>query len=166
MLASRRKPVLTIFRWRNMIARCRNQANKAYAGYGGRGVYVCQRWESSFGNFKQDLGDPPSPLHTLDRIDNGGSYTCGKCRQCIDRGAPLNVRWATPEVQMNNTRYNRRITYRGLTLTMAQWSRQTGIHQATIRQRFMQGRPLDEVFSRKSFAPGQRSIVRRKAEER
>jgi hypothetical protein len=37
-----------------------------------------------------DLGDKPSPAHSLDRIDNDGSYTKG------------NVRWATPTEQAAN----------------------------------------------------------------
>jgi hypothetical protein len=72
--------------------RCMNPKNKDYANYGGRGITVCENWMQSFDSFIKDVGYRPSPLHSLDRIDNDGNYE------------PNNVRWATAMQQANNRR--------------------------------------------------------------
>lgn len=77
--------------WQGMRERCRDPGNVSYKYYGGRGITVCERWES-FENFLADMGEKPSPDLTLDRIDNDGNYEPGNCR------------WATPEQQTKNRR--------------------------------------------------------------
>lgn len=72
-----------------MLARCYKPSNPKYSRYGGRGIEVCSRWRN-IENFINDMGDKPTPAHTLDRIDNNGNYE------------PSNCRWATPSQQMQN----------------------------------------------------------------
>lgn len=78
--------------WYCMIQRCDNPKNKDYAHYGGRGITVCERWGNSFENFYRDMGDKPSPRHSIDRIDNSKGYS------------PDNCIWATKAQQARNRR--------------------------------------------------------------
>lgn len=78
--------------WCQMIARCENPRNPKYRDYGDRGITVCERWRRSFPEFLADMGSKPSPVHSLDRINNDGNYE------------PGNVRWATPVEQRHNRR--------------------------------------------------------------
>lgn len=78
--------------YHTMLTRCRNPKSKDYHHYGGRGITVCDRWQQHFLNFLEDMGERPTPKHTLDRINNDGNYE------------PSNCRWATRTMQVRNTR--------------------------------------------------------------
>lgn len=74
--------------WSHMLDRCKNENHRWWHRYGGRGIVVCERW-NSFDSFYADMGDPP-PKHSIDRIDNDGNYE------------PSNCRWATAKQQLSN----------------------------------------------------------------
>lgn len=82
--------------WVGMKQRCYDKNHSVYSYYGGRGIYICDRWLESFDNFLEDMGDRPSPKHSIDRRDNDGPY------------APWNCRWATKKQQQNNRRLNKK----------------------------------------------------------
>lgn len=124
--------------WNGMIGRCGNAKDPAFANYGGRGIYVCDRWLDSVAFF-EDVGLPPSREYSIDRIDNNGSYTCGKCSQCQERGQPMNCRWATRLEQSCNRRNNRLLTHDGKTLTLKEWCLRTGLKRSTIEARLKRG---------------------------
>ena len=77
--------------WNRMHQRCTNKKNNRFDNYGGRGITVCNRWQKSE-NFYADMGDKPTPKHSIDRIDNDGNYE------------PANCQWATPLEQAHNQR--------------------------------------------------------------
>lgn len=120
--------------WKAMKNRCYVPSRHSYKDYGGRGIRVCARWLESFENFLADMGQPPEG-QTLDRINNDGHYT------------PKNCRWATYEVQLNNTSSNRRITAFGKTQSLTQWAREYQMPVTTLRNRILRGgmRPEDAL---------------------
>jgi hypothetical protein len=73
-----------------MHKRCYDTKHPKYANYGGRGIFVCERWHT-FENFVTDMGPRPEGL-TIDRIDGDGNYE------------PSNSRWATRKEQRENVR--------------------------------------------------------------
>lgn len=102
---------------------CSNPNDKYYYRYGGRGIKVCKAWDESFTTFLNDVGEAPSPKHQLGRIDNDGDYE------------PGNVEWQTARQLANNRTTSRKITVNGVTKTLQQWSRASGISHQRIAHR-------------------------------
>lgn len=120
--------------WLRMKGRCYNIKNIRYKDYGGRGIKVCARWRYSFEDFYADMMDIPKGK-SIDRIDNDLHYSCGKCKECIKRGWRKNCKWSTNKEHARNRRSNRRITYRGETKLLMEWSEKLKINRETIANR-------------------------------
>lgn len=131
--SSKQKKSSTYSSWLNMKARCSNSSCHEYHNYGGRGISICERW-NSFENFLSDMGECPDGL-SLDRIDNNGNYE------------PSNCRWANAVVQGNNRRNNRRITYNGETKTLSEWSRILDMNWFTLFHRLKAGISVEDAFT-------------------
>jgi hypothetical protein len=123
--------------WMRMRNRCLNEKSDDFPRYGGRGITICERWES-FAAFVKDMGLRPSPSHSLDRIDNDGPYS------------PDNCRWATRVEQSRNRRSNKRVSMDGRTLTLAEWSEVTGIPLSRISVRLTSGWSVERALTEPS----------------
>ena len=119
--------------WDSMKQRCTNPNNIGFNIYGGRGITVCARWEN-FQNFIDDMGNKPTAAHSIERANNDRGYS------------PCNCYWADRVAQNNNKRNSRFITFNGKTQTLAQWSKETGIHYNTLFNRLNQGISMQDVF--------------------
>ena len=112
--------------WRTMLARCYNARCKAYAGYGRRGIKVCERWQE-FPNFYTDMGPRPTGQHTIERVNNDGDYE------------PTNCKWATQVEQANNRRSSRFVTQNGERKTIAEWTRVLGVGRTALQTHIARG---------------------------
>lgn len=128
-----RRPIF--IRWKAIISRTTNPKDKNYSRYGGRGINIDSRW-LEFDNFLQDMGDPPSLQHSIERIDNNGPYSKENCR------------WATRKEQCLNRRTNRRLTAFGRTQTISEWAEETGLHFNCIDKRLKRGWEPERAVTR------------------
>lgn len=119
--------------WRSMHERCSRATHKSYADYGGRGIKVCDRWQS-FENFLADMGERPKG-RTLSRKDNEGNYEPGNC--C----------WDTHRSQANNRRSSRYLTFSGRTMTISEWAREIGVEHDVLSHRLRAGWPVDRALT-------------------
>lgn len=107
--------------WQAMRSRCRNTNTQNYCNYGGRGIRVCDRWES-FETFFADMGPCPDGF-SIERLNNDGNYE------------PSNCVWADRTSQARNTRRNRLLTLGNETKCLREWANDLGIDQSSLRQR-------------------------------
>ena len=119
--------------WCDMWKRCTNPKNKRYAQYKDR--TPPEGWKD-FIVFLAEVGPKPSPKYSLERIDNDKPY------------GPGNVRWATNIEQSNNRSNNRLVTYLGKTQTLGEWSRETGLSQATLSYRMRVGWSEEDMLTK------------------
>lgn len=124
--------------WQNMKQRCYNSNNSDTHRYKERGITVCASWRDSYYDFLADMGRRPGPHYSIDRIDNDGNYEPGNCR------------WATSTVQKNNSSNvleARKFEHNGKNLTLAEWSKETGISKKTLNSRTNRGWPVEKVLT-------------------
>jgi hypothetical protein len=121
--------------WQSMRKRCQNPKTHRFEVYGGRGIQVCDKWNSSFEAFLADMGEPPEG-HSIDRIDGNGHYEPGNCR------------WATDTEQARNRRTNALVDLEDGygPATCAEQCERTGIPRSVISNRLRYGWSYDEAF--------------------
>lgn len=121
--------------WGGMRNRCNNPNHPKFAQYGGRGINVCDRWDD-FANFLADMGERPSPRHSIERIDNNGDYT------------PENCKWGTLIEQMNNQQKTLMIDYQDRTQSLSIWCRELNIPRyRTYKRIYIRGWDIERAFT-------------------
>lgn len=114
--------------WRSMRNRCKNPGDRHYKDYGGRGIKVCNEWESSFTAFLTwAVQAGYQDGLTIDRIDVNGDYS------------PQNCQWATRLEQSRNKRNSRLLELCGETKTLSEWAEITGVSLNLISGRYTRG---------------------------
>ena len=120
--------------WEAMKRRCLKKTDKKYKDYGGRGITVCERW-LNFLVFYEDMGECPDGK-TLNRKDNNGNYE------------PSNCNWVDGFEQANNKQNSFYITYKGRTLTLANWARELKVSKITLWCRLKRNKmPIELAFT-------------------
>lgn len=113
--------------WKSMRRRCGVigvAPDPGVTHYMARGIAVYAPWATSFTAFYAHVGEPPTPQHQLDRIDNARGYE------------PGNVRWATPKENANNRSDNVYIEIDGVRRTLQQWCDHYGVDPRVVRARW------------------------------
>ena len=123
--------------WEGMISRCKNERDKDWNDYGGRGIKVCDSWALSPATFFEDMGERPHRA-SLERVDLNGNYE------------PKNCVWATPMQQGANKRNNNRALIDGVWIHLAEAVRKYGLSESTIRNRMNKGMTMGEAVKMKS----------------
>lgn len=112
--------------WAGVRKRCNNPNTKSYNHYGGRGIKMCESWDT-YVNFFNDMKEGYRDDLTLERIDPNGNYEKSNCR------------WASSKEQARNKRNSNYITIGEESLTAAEWSERSGTMSSTILWRVKNG---------------------------
>lgn len=133
---------LTYRSWKSMIQRCYDTKVPHYKRYGAKGITVCERWQKSFLNFLEDMGERHKGM-TLDRMNSTGNY----CKE--------NCRWATNKQQGRNRSNNHIIEAFGKKQTLIDWAEETGINWSTILIRLKRSNwPVELALTKKTVKRG------------
>lgn len=121
--------------WGRMLSRCHNEVDPKFKSYGGRGIFVCDRWRNSVEEFYADVGDRPFEGASLDRIDNNLGYS------------PTNVKWSTPTQQARNKTTTTVVTFQGKERKLIELCEESGIKYRTAKSRLALGWAVNDVFT-------------------
>lgn len=134
----RKSPLYLV--WRSMRSRCENPKVDRFPDYGGRGIYVCDRWKtgeggkSGFECFIEDMGERP-PGMTIERRSNDGPYS------------PENCLWASRLDQGRNRRSVYKIEIDGVTMSLSAAAAHHGVPLGTVVSRLRGGWTMTKALT-------------------
>jgi len=132
--------------WEDMMQRATNLHHPEAKYYTDQGVTVCAGLKS-FPGFFEVLGERPEKK-MIDRWpDRDGNYSCGKCAECLQKGWPLNVRWATIAESNRNKRDTRLFEICGVKGCMKDLAKHFKISYDAVRKRLRLGWPPQRAFT-------------------
>lgn len=119
--------------WGNLRARCHNTKHRDYHNYGGRGITVCQEWDS-FESFRDwSLSHGYQEDLSIDRINNDRGYS------------PDNCRWVGRITQGSNKRNNIMCTHNGITKSLMEWANELGYDKVKLRSMY-RAHPNEDII--------------------
>jgi len=80
--------------WKTMRQRCFNPFHANYKHYGGRGITICNEWDSPTAFMRWAIANGYEPGLTIERVDNDKNYD------------PVNCVFVTQKINNSNRRYN------------------------------------------------------------
>lgn len=124
--------------------RCEKENATSWDRYGGRGIKCL--WDS-FESFKEDMyksyqshvEEHGIKNTTIERIDSTGHYSKENCK------------WATYNEQNLNKKNVHRITFRGKTMSIAEWAREINVPYFTLYTRFHEKWPVEKALTYKRY---------------
>lgn len=122
--------------WGKMKQRCSNPKVERYPQYGGRGITVCEEWQTFKPFMEWALANGYEEGLQIDRIDNDGNYE------------PRNCRWVTPRENTLNTSRTINLTLNGETHSISEWAEITGIKAATLYKRYHLGWSTQSILTK------------------
>jgi len=105
--------------WHALKDVCLNENSGAYHRYGARGITICDEWRYDFAVFRDwayEHGYSVYPPVVLRRLDTSGDFE------------PDNCMWL-------RVKKSKKIAYRGVEHTVAEWARIFGVDKGTLRHR-------------------------------
>lgn len=121
--------------WMKMKERCYSPSCEEYKHYGGRGIFMDEKWKNDFATFLKDMGKRPYKM-SIERIDNSLGYFKENCK------------WATHKEQSNNRRSNVNVEYKGQTKTIKQWTEDLNLNYNLTRVRIVKlGWSVEKSFT-------------------
>lgn len=131
--------------WADMKGRCQNPKHAAFANYGGRGITLCDKWQT-FAGFAEDMLPRPDG-GMIDRIDNNAGYS------------PDNCRWVDRKTQNSNRRNCIYVSHGGEQVTLKEYCRREGLSYRPVVKRIQdRGWTVEQALSIPVGAP-RRSIM-------
>lgn len=101
---------------------------------------MCKEWQDDFLAFYKDMGEPPTPEHQLDRIDNNGNYNKQNCRwvtrqeNCRNRNFRVGKSGFPGVIPRNNGKYQSYFNIkRGERVTVGTFETAEEAHQARLQ---------------------------------
>lgn len=115
-------------KWCWMRARCKYKScEKTWRDYGGRGITVCDEWQSFEPFYEWATNNGYEPGLSIERIDVNKGYS------------PENCKWIPMSEQPLNTRNSETIVYEGKRMNLCQYADLIGVSRFTVYARRNRG---------------------------